>query len=181
MKKTLLIIAITLLIFQMIVLATDIDIGMPAVNRGSTLSGTYTAVNIGNPANESGTITSVEIYGSNLDNVEVATFFVVSGDNLSTRDTELIGYVGGDGVNEKNTFAVSLNVETGDYLGMFFNVGVLEKDSSGYSGIWFNGADQIPCTNVTFTNLAGDAISLYGTGTTTAAEEEHAIFFGTNF
>lgn len=174
------IIAITLLIFQMAVLAVAIDIGMPAVDRGTSSTGTYTFVNKGNPANASGTITSIEIYGLNLDNVEVATFFVVSGDNLSTRDTELIGTAGGSGAYAKSTHNVNLDVETGDYLGIYYNVGALDRDSSGYSGIWYFGGDYIPCTNATFSSWGGDAVSVYGTGTTTAAEK-NAIFFGTNF
>jgi hypothetical protein len=66
----------------------------------------------------------------------------------------------------QRTFAVDLDVEEGDYLGMYFTIGNMERDLSGYDGCWFCSGDNIPCTDVTFSVVAGDAISLYGTGTT---------------
>ncbi|MBA7555185.1 hypothetical protein ES705_47838 [subsurface metagenome] len=170
MKKILLIIAIVFCIFQLVVLAVDITIGMPAINRGSTAS-TYTWVNMGNPANASGKITSIEIWSqSSLSNLEVATFYVVSGDNLSTRDTEFIGdVVAGD----KRTFVVDLDVEAGDYIGSYHTVGAIERDSSGNPGCWMKTGDNIPCTNLTFTNRDGEATSLYGTGATVVVGWDH--------
>jgi len=150
MKKILLIIFTIILILSVNVLAIDIDIGMPAINRGTTAS-TYTWVNIGNPANESGTITSIEIWAMDtLENCEVATFFVVSGNNLSTRDHELIGNVT---KGSKQTFSVDLDVQAGDYIGAYYTC-------------WMKTGDNIPCTNLTFSNRSGEAISLYGTGAT---------------
>lgn len=165
MKKILLAILIIITILSINVLAVDIDIGMPAIDRGSTAS-TYTWVNIGNPTNESGTITSIEMWANtNLTNCEVAIFYVVSGNNLSTRDTEVIGSVTG---NSKQTFMVSLDVQIGDYIGAYYTVGSLERDSSGFDGCWMKTGDNIPCTNAAFTLRAGEAISLYGTGETVA-------------
>ena len=178
MKKILLMIVFTFCIFQMLVLAVDIDIGMPAINRGSTAS-TYTWVNIGNPANESGTITSIEMWAqSTLSNCEVATFYIVSGNNLSTRDTEFIGSVTG---GSKQAFEISLDVQVGDYIGAYYTAGALERDSSGFAGCWMKTGDNIPCSNLLFTLRDGEAISLYGTGTTDEEEEINVFFFGTNF
>jgi len=163
MKKILLIILTIILILSVNVLAVDIDIGMPAINRGSTAS-TYTWVNIGNPANESGTITSIEMWASGtLTNCEVATFYVVSGNNLSTRDHELIGNVT---KGSKQTFSVDLDVQTGDYIGAYYTVGAIERDTAGFDGCWMKTGDNIPCSNLLFTNRADEAISLYGTGAT---------------
>ena len=165
MKKILLIIFTIILILSVNVLAVDIDIGMPAINRGSSFS-PFTIINQGNPANAAGTISSVEIWSLNdLTACEVAIFFVVSGNNLSTRDTELIGTVT---AGSKQTFTVDLNVETGDCLGMYFTIGNMERDISGYDGCWFLSGDNIPCSDVEFSVATGDAISLYGTGTTVA-------------
>ena len=179
MKKILLTILIIITVLSINVLAIDIDIGESAINRGSTASA-YTWVNIGNPANVSGTITSIEIWAqSNISNCKVVIFYVVSGNNLSTRDYELIGSVT---AGSKKTFNVDLDVQAGDYIGAYYTVGALERDSEGFAGCWMNTVDNIPCTNITFTLRAGEAISLYGTGTT--GEEEEAInslFFGTNF
>ena len=157
---------------------TAIDIGGAATDRASLRTNNFTYVAKDNPANETGTITSIEIWAVNdLVNCEVATFFVVSGDNLSTRDTETIGAVTS---GSKQTFGVSLDVEAGDYIGMYYGSGNVETDFSGYAGLWQANADYIPCTNAAFTVAAGDAISLYGTGATAGAED-NAIFFGTNF
>ena len=186
MKKVLLIIATTLLIFQMIVLATDIDIGDAATDRQYAHSNTEkrTVVNKGNPANASGTITSIEIWieaGDDATNCEVATFFVVSGNNLSTRDTESIGTIT---AGSKQTVNVNLDVEEGDYIGFCADITRISIDISGGSGIWYTaaGTDNIPCTNVTFSVYSGWMMSLYGTGTTEEEEEEaNAIWFGTDF
>ena len=91
MKKILLIIAITLCIFQMVVLATAIDVGSEATNRGDKWY-QNTFVDQANPANASGKIISIEIWacaGYDITGLEVATFSA-SGNNLATRDYESI-------------------------------------------------------------------------------------------
>jgi len=159
----------------------EIDIGNSASDRGdyATLG---TMVDKFNPANLSGTITSVEIYTywqTDMLDCEVATFFIVSGNNLSTRDSEVIGTVTKGG---KRTFEVNLDVEAGDVIGIYFSAGAIEYDTSGGIGIWYKTGDNIPCTDVTFTYGAGPTFSLYGTGVAEEEEEEeNAIFFGTNF
>jgi len=166
----------------MIVLAIDIDIGGAAITRASWLGGPRTVVLKDNPANETGTITSIEIYVKSADiiDVKVATFFVVSGNNLSTRDTHTIGTVISD---SKQTFSgLSIDVEAGDYIGIYYKgSGNLYRDTSGYAGFWNYNSDQIPCTDVTFTYYANQIFSLYGTGTTGEEEEDNVIFFGINF
>lgn len=144
-----------------------IDIGMPAIDRGATGSSLYTMINTAAVANASGKITTVEIYSwGNLANVEVATFFrpdpVLFPNIFTTRDSVFIGNVEQDAVR---TFVVNLDVEAGDYIGMYCS-GFMEKDTSGFSGIWQVSGDKIPCTNQAFTFLAGDALSLHGTGAT---------------
>ena len=147
----------------MITLATAIDVGSAAINR-STYNNEGTSVDRNNPSNETGTITSIEIYANSaMSNVEVATFFVVSGNNLSTRDSEAIGSVAAG----YTTHIVNLNVTSGDYIGIYFSAGSLDRDTTG-GGFWKNAGDQIPCTNVAFTLTAAGTLSLYGTGATAA-------------
>lgn len=140
-----------------------IDIGSVASDRGSTGSA-KTLIDKNNPANKTGKITSIEIWANtDLSNVEVATFFVVSGNNLSTRDTHTIGSVT---AGSKQTFSgLDIDVEAGDYIGICWSAGLIEADSFG-TGFWYSAdsSDQIPCTNYEFDFLADRTISLYGTG-----------------
>jgi hypothetical protein len=161
MKKILLIIFTIILILSINVLAVDIDIGSPAIDRGSSF-GVFTTINSGNPANSAGIISSVEIWALiNLLNCEVATFYG-SGTTYSTRDHEAIGTVTS---GSKQTFGVDLDVEIGDFIGIYYTDGNIERDTSGFDGCWSKGGDLIPCTNETgWSAVSGDAISLYGTG-----------------
>ena len=185
MKKILLIIALTLLIFQMVVLATEITIGQEAKNRASYLD-PYIMVNMGVAADGTGKITSIEIWANTtLSDCKVATFFVVSGNNLSTRDVVTLGSVTSGSKQtftvDSNSNPISLDVQEGDYIGMKCSAGRMERDTVALPGIWYNFSEEIPCENVYFDILSGDAISLYATGATEEAEEDNAIFFGTNF
>ena len=183
MKKILLIIVLTLCIFQMVVLATAIDIGSAAIVRTRKGPTTSTYIFKTNPANETGKITSIEIYAyTTMSNVEVATFFNVSGNNFTTRDTHSIGTVT---AGAKRTFVVNMDVHKGDYLGFHMTAGAFYHDTTGGLGYWFySGTDKIPCTNETFTLGSGTTYihSVYGTGATAeVGAEENAIFFGMAF
>ena len=139
-----------------------IDIGSPAINRDGGSGGGHTKVDKNNPANLSGRITKIEIWAeTDLTGVEVATFFVVSGDNLSTRDTYAIGNVT---AGSKQTFDVDLVVQAGDYLGFYWASGNLDYYASGGIGRWTIEGNYIPCTNQLFTYDANPIYSVYGTG-----------------
>ena len=160
----------------------DIDIGEAAINR-ATNSGKATLVAKGNPANASGVLISVEIWAySEMSNVEVATFFVVSGDNLSTRDYESIGTVT---AGSKQPFDINLDVEEGDYIGInYFSGGTIETDTTEGAGVWRYYGDGIPSTDRTFDPnvLANCSISLYATSVApTVGKKKNVIFMGSNF
>ena len=187
MKKILLIIAIALCIFQMVVLATVINIGSPATDRTSA-GGRNTMVSKYVPADGTGKITTVEFYvNAALAGCQVATFYVVSGNNLSTRDYETIqiaGQAAGVVPTGYQTATVDLDVVAGDYIGICWtnSDGYIDKDSTVGAGTWYRGYDSgIPCTDAAFTLVANYMISLCGTGATVEAEEANAIFFGMNF
>ena len=170
MKKILLIIAITFCIFQMVVLADPIDIGSPAIGRASSI-GTYTIIAKENPANASGKITQVEIWADEtLGNCEVATFEEVSPNYFTTRDSH---FIGGVTAGAKRTFSgLDIDVEIGDYIGLYFSSGRIEKTDSG-AGVWKSTGDAIPCTNRQFSLAANDTISLYGIGETPPVGWDH--------
>ena len=141
-------------------------IGEEPKNRTNYLTGDRTIVNKGNPALYSGTLENIGIWSYNtLYNVEVATFYRPdpsrNPDKLSTRSYQTIGTVYGGSARE---YKVSLNVQEGDYIGIYFTdfQRAIELDTSGYAGIWHQNLDRIPCTNLLFNSMAGDAISLGG-------------------
>ena len=184
MKKILLLIVITLCIFQLVVLATVIEMGYEAIDRTGAATAA-TTINA-NPANASGKITNVEIWANiELAGCEVAIFYRPDPGSFplkfSTCDYETVNNGNGAGVvlaGSKQTFVVDLNVLQGDYIGIYFSAGKIELNADGNR--WYSPptTDWIPCTNETFTfqNLR---ISLYGTGAT--EEEGNAIMFGMNF
>lgn len=189
MKKIILVFLIIILALSVNIIATEITIGLVAENRGSNHAGAYTLVNMGGAADGTGIITTIEIFAFStydLANCKVATFYVESGNFLSTRDIVTIGAVTAGSkqifTEDSESDPISLSVQEGDFLGMYFDDGgYVEKDGAGEAGLWQIGSDEIPCSNVEFNVLAGDGISLYGIGETVEAEEVNAIFFGTNF
>jgi len=154
-----------------------IDIGSPAIDRAAGYNLAQTLVNKNNPANLTGKITEVKIYlrspDANATGVKVATFYA-SGDNLTTRDYQLIGTVIAGSVQ---TFEVDIDVQIGDYIGISRNAGgVIEMDYPGYSGMWYLDGDNIPCTDLAFTpGTNGSIISLYGTGITESTVTAQAV------
>jgi hypothetical protein len=145
----------------------SIDVGSPASDRTATLSPTYTMVNQNNPANDTGTLDTVEIWFENTlgsgDNCDVATFYVVSGNNLTSRDIASLGSVT---QGSKQTFSgLSIAVSSGDYLGKYSSTGYIERDGTGV-GYWYVSGDKLPCTNQAFSSTANRIPSLYATGAT---------------
>jgi len=164
MKKILLIIALALCIFQMVVLATTIDIGSSVIYRDFALDNAVTHIVVANPANASGKITSVEIYALNtMATCKVATFYNVSGLTFATRDYEEVGEVL---EGAKRTFTVDLDVQEGDYIGMKFSSGNGCTTNAG-SGYWYYYGDGIPGQK-TYILSSSHTLSLYGTGETVA-------------
>lgn len=142
-----------------------IDVGCEARDRPSQATTTYTMVPTANPANDTGKITSVEIWMySTGSNVEVATFIHAGSNVLSTRDRETLGSVT---AGSKQTFSgLDMDVQTGDYIGCHGTAGSIEYTNNP-SDLWSKSGDYIPCTSETFPFVTiNRAISLYGIGAT---------------
>ncbi len=142
-----------------------IDIGAEAINRGDSTSEGYTYIDRTNPANESGLITTIEIWAyAVLVNCVVGTFEKLAEANtLKCRDSVAIGDVPRW---SKQTFnGLSLAVEAGDYIGFYATSGRVERDSTGYSGNWRLVGEYIdPGDEAVYGLLSGDAFSLHGIG-----------------
>lgn len=171
MKKILLIILTIILILSVNVLAVDIDIGVTAEDyTASWCHGTL--INKSNPANASGQITTVQIFSKvNMINVTVAIFYRPDPtgfpNNLSTREGGNV-YLSDLLVPGYHSFVgVTLNVMEGDFIGVEYTNGDIEKKVGGEQGLWYiNYADHVPCDNQTFNFQANNAIAIYGTGAT---------------
>ncbi len=152
-----------------------IDVGAEAINRSANWGGGSTIVAKDNPANADGVITSLEIWAfQELVNCEVAIFYVVSGDNLSTRSTALLDTVASGSkqtiTKDSENNDLALQVKVGDYIGLYTTSGDIELDATGGGGIWSLSDDRIPCINVTFgATFTTRIFSLKGIGATAAS------------
>ncbi len=164
--------------------ATAIDIGAVAIDRNDSFNLTFTYINKTNPANDTGTIDTVEMWLDSTSNdganVEVATFIDEGSNVLSTRDSEAIGAVT---KGSKQTFSgLDMDVTTGDYIGAYGTDGRLEALFSGGAGAWNSDQDRIPASSVTFSFVADFIFSLYGTGETSVVNYDRSasVVIGVN-
>jgi hypothetical protein len=140
-----------------------ITVGSEAIDRASLFASSYTGVVNGNPANAAGIIHTVEVYMQAAGSIDVAMFYVVSGNYLSTRsDITLNGLVAGF----NRVTGLSLAVQAGDFIGVHpLSAASIDMDEVG-SPLWYRTLDWIPCTNYVF-NVGGErTISLKGIGST---------------
>ncbi|GAI47264.1 unnamed protein product, partial [marine sediment metagenome] len=75
----------------------------------------------------------------------------------------------------KQTFSgLSLPVQTGDYIGLYWFAGHIEDDSSGGGGFWYKYGDCCVVNDEsTYYFASGDVISLYGIGIEEGEEEDN--------
>jgi len=150
---------------------TDLNIGEKGtIDVGETTNlsygwSGYTLVDKANPANADGTIDTVLVYPNvTVTNVELATFYVVSGNNLTSRDNETyIGEIASGG--ERTLTGLSIDILTTDYIGLWHDSGKFYGVMSGAGGLWYAAGDKIPSDNQAFSSLATASVYLYGTGT----------------
>ncbi len=144
-----------------------INIGDSVIDRPTAWTYVnWTAIVKANPADASGIITVVEIWavaGNPLVGCRVGTFYTTNGDTLKCRDSVVIGDVP---AGSKQTFSgLSLAVEAGDYIGIFFTGGEVEREDTGQAGMWYVTSEQIdPGDEAVYTPVANYTISLGGTG-----------------
>ena len=141
----------------------DIDIGDAASDYSTVVDSGYTLINIGNPANASGTITSVQIFAQQtMANCKVGTFSG-SGTTYTPRDSESLGAVTEASVQ---TFpGLDIDVESGDFIGIYFSAGRIEMNTADGSGLYYKVGDQFAAGEQTY-SLYGAAykIAVYGEG-----------------
>lgn len=116
-----------------------IDIGPGAINRaGWADTHGYTNISIDNPANATGTITTFKIWTyANATGVMAGIFYVTGTNQLKCRAAAEIGSVT---AGAERTYAVSLEVHAGDYLGVYMETGSAEVSETG-SGMWYKSGN----------------------------------------
>jgi hypothetical protein len=143
-----------------------IDVGSAATTRITVFPKGYTFIDISNPANATGNITSVELYFYGNATGVIVGIFYGSGTSYTCRDYESVGAVTGGSKQTKN---VTLTVTTGDFIGLYVpsdSPGQIYLDVSGGSGGYYKTGNQTATGTQTY--LGGDSypISIYGIGAT---------------
>lgn len=106
-----------------------IDIGTDVVNRPSVTASGYTNIIFDNPANASGTLTTFSAWAAtDITGAKVGIFYLVSGQTYKCRSAATIGNIT---AGSKQDFEVSLAVETGDFIALYFSGGSIERTDSG--------------------------------------------------
>ena len=137
-----------------------IDVGPGAIDRSSYEGYGYTLIDIDNPANETGHITSVELwFNTNATGVKVGVFYG-SGASYTCRAYATIGNVT---AGSKQTFAVDIAVQAGDFLGVYFATGQIEQGTGANYG-YYKFGDQTGSGTKTYSSAASYAFSVYATG-----------------
>ena len=145
-----------------------IDVGSGATDILSSFPKGYTLVDFVNPANDTGTLDTFEIWAATGMTDAVVGTFSGSGTTYNDRDYESIGSVTS---GSKQTFTgKNCDVASGDFLGIYADTSSrLELDADGYSGINIYAGDAFGQGDISYTGISGDAISIYATGATVAA------------
>jgi hypothetical protein len=142
-----------------------IDIGSAAIDGNDGAMNGYTWASTVNPANTTGTLTSVDLWfditWGNATGVKVTTC-TKSGTTFTPHAVATIGNVT---AGSMQTFAISIAVAAGDYIAFYAATGRMERATAGGSA-WYAVGD---CTGgaATYTESPGSLLSLYGTGAAT--------------
>jgi hypothetical protein len=150
-----------------------IDVGPGATDRAKTDAlANVTFIDIANPANAHGILTSFEIWAyANLAGCKIGTFFG-SGTSYTMRDSVTIGDVT---AGSKQTFiGKSVRCAVGDFLGIYYATGKIEYDTSGGSGVYGAAGDKFNGVAAAYGLYASNVMSIYATGTETALNHEQA-------
>jgi len=137
-----------------------IDIGAGALDRASYWTAAYTELDTTNPANGNGTITYIELwFVTNATGVKVGTFYG-SGTSWTSRGYASLGDVA---AGSKKTFSgLSIAVQTGDIIGVYYATGQIELGLTGGSGVLWKAGDQFGAGAQTYTATADYIMSAYG-------------------
>ena len=153
----------------------DIDIGSPADNRPQYVSGGYTLIVVDNPANLSGIITEIKTFvETELNGCYFGIFENTGGLNFKCRSAVAIDIVAVGLVAHE----VNLAVVAGDYIGMYFAGGNMDRNDAGGVGYWYEGSNNcVVDDETTYTFSGGRILSLEGSGAEVVAAAGRSFGF----
>ena len=155
-----------------------ITIGPGATDRAGAMTfDGYTDIDFNVPATGSGTLKAIDFwFTSGPTGFKAGTFYrhATSNEYWYCRDSAVIAPVSpGSKVTvttDSGGTALSINVNLGDYFGMYCVTGQIERDTTGYSGVYFYGGDGCNSGDLAqYAWLSGDAFSAFASGATPAA------------
>ncbi|GAJ18015.1 unnamed protein product, partial [marine sediment metagenome] len=113
------------------------------------------------PANAAGQVESIDIFpNTGLTGVKIGIFYHISGDTYKCRSSVTLGNVS---AGFQNISGLSLAVEIGDVIGMYWASGTMERNTTEEDGIYYVTGDYCDeGDQVAFYLLSDDAISLGG-------------------
>jgi hypothetical protein len=143
-----------------------IDVANDCGYRAATNAQGYTYIDLGNPANATGTIDYICVYAADAGTIKFAAFHDEGGNVYSTNGYT-IGLTVSAGLNEFSAPGdfTAFNINAGEYLGHYAADSAIARTNTGGSGVYRKSGDYIPCTSQTFVLADADAItSIYATG-----------------
>jgi len=151
--------------------STDIDIGSAATDRSDEWSAARTSIDLANPANDTGSLDTYEIWMySNGTGIKVGTFSG-SGTSYDDRDYETWGDVASGA--KRTLTGCDTDVETGDFVGAYIATGYIDiSRHTDAVHLYYRESDTFGSGSQTYTlwSFFGEwAMSLYGTGETGGA------------
>jgi len=111
--------------------AAVIEVGPAATNRASVTVAGNTVLDLANPATGSGVITNIDIYvASQITSAKVGLYYLVSGTTYRCRSSYTTGVLAA-GLNQLT--GLSLEVQAGDFIGIYHATGTVDRADSGGS------------------------------------------------
>lgn len=141
-----------------------IDMGMGCWNGPATSGAGYTLISLENPANDSGTIDTVELWYSTAATEQKSGTAHGSGSTYTVRDYASIGAVS---AGSKQTFSgLSIAVVSGDFLAAYATTGLIERDSCA-TGNYYKLGDYFDAGETSGYSYLDDSTQCnYATGST---------------
>ncbi len=154
-----------------------IDVGITPANKNDYDTFGITIVQKGNPANDTGTLTSIQAWANtNIAGFRAGSFYLTSGTTFVCRDSTVEATINNITAGSTQTFDISadpITINSGDYIGCYFTSGRLEANSPSANDEWWYAGERIDPTDTASFTLTDYDDSLYGTGATPAGGWTH--------